>query len=302
MNSFKGFCAIALLTGFLQAAEPTEIVPPGYLKRDLVLLPDGSGAVYAEAISAANLQLRAVKFADKSVSLFQKAGRELSFSADGQVIAFTQGDGLSCQVEVHDRASDNKFSIRAGFVSAPAVSPDGRHVVVVAEFGILHVIDLQEAAIKPGKGKSLQIELRKDPKGNQMEIPGVKRLTPLRVQGDYAPHFSPDGKTIVFASRRDNDFEIYAMAPDGEQLRRLTSSPGIDNQPVFSPDGKRIAFTSNRDLNYEIYVMDADGTNPRRITHHPERDDFACWSADGRSVMYVGERNGRFGIFQSAVP
>ena len=284
------------MTGPIRAAEPEEIVAPGYLKRDLRLLPDGAGLVFAEATSSANLQIRAVKFADKSVSLFQKTGREISFSADGKVFAHTFGDGLECGVHIEDSVRKIKLAFRNGYSSAAAVSPDGKTVVLVAEFGVLYAYDFGS------HGKSGTIELKKDGKGNPIPVSGLTRLTPIGVLGDYAPSFSPDGKSIVFASRRDDDFEIYVMNVDGSDTRRLTKSPGIDHRPVFSPDGKQIAFASNRDLNYEIYVMNADGTNLRRVTNHPERDDYPCWSQDGRHLYFIGERAGKFGVFRTAVP
>ena len=64
------------------------------------------------------------------------------------------------------------------------------------------------------------------------------RLTDTGVgYSDLWPRFSADGKRIVFASRRDNDFEIYTMKPDGSEQARLTRSKGIDARPVYSPDG-----------------------------------------------------------------
>lgn len=294
--------AALLVASVASGDEPIEIVPPGYLKRDLCLLPDGSGVVYAEAVTAGNLTLKQFRFAEKSITAFQKTGREIAFSTDGSVTAWTQGDGLGCSVEINDQKRGAKFSIRADYGTAPAVSPDGGHVVFVGSFGILLAVDLEAAEAKGDKRRGNEIELKNDGKGNLLLPAGVTRLTTAGVQGDYAPAFSPDGKTIAFASRRHDDFEIYSMNLGGAGLARLTNSPGIDNQPVFSPDGKRIAFTSNRDLNYEIYVMNADGSNPQRVTNHPERDDYPCWSKDGKELFFVGERKGKYGVYRVAAP
>ena len=39
---------------------------------------------------------------------------------------------------------------------------------------------------------------------------------------DYRPLFSPDGKHVLFISERDGNAEIYTVAFDGTNLKRLT--------------------------------------------------------------------------------
>ena len=61
---------------------------------------------------------------------------------------------------------------------------------------------------------------------------------------------------IAFSSNRDGPAhaihgwptsDIYVMAADGKNQRRLTNNPASDHSPSWSPDGKRIAFVSERD-------------------------------------------------------
>jgi dipeptidyl aminopeptidase/acylaminoacyl peptidase len=57
------------------------------------------------------------------------------------------------------------------------------------------------------------------------------------------PAWSPDGRWIAFASRRDGgDPEIYLMLADGTNPMRLTASTTDDVNPTWSPDGKTLAF------------------------------------------------------------
>ena len=57
---------------------------------------------------------------------------------------------------------------------------------------------------------------------------------------------SPDGKWIAFVSKRGDDAEsqIYAIAIDGGEARRVTNLPTGASIPKWFPDSTRIAFVS----------------------------------------------------------
>lgn len=48
------------------------------------------------------------------------------------------------------------------------------------------------------------------------------------VDGDATPAWSPDGSRIAFSSNRAGSFEIFSMAADGSDVRRLTFTPRED--------------------------------------------------------------------------
>jgi Tol biopolymer transport system component len=81
-------------------------------------------------------------------------------------------------------------------------------------------------------------------------------------------------------------FDIFTARPDGQDLKRLTSTPGYDAEATVSADGKRIVFTSTRDGDLDIYTMDADGKNVRRLTTELGYDGGAFFSRDGRQIVY----------------
>jgi Tol biopolymer transport system component len=117
--------------------------------------------------------------------------------------------------------------------------------------------------------------------------------------GDETPPTPAGEESIVFSSRRDGDFELYVIRPDGSGLRQLTrNQPGggsdaRDESPSWSPDGKRIAFLSNRDdsggslTSYELYIIDADGRNERRLTNDSLGEVRPTWTSDGRLLFGV---------------
>lgn len=73
---------------------------------------------------------------------------------------------------------------------------------------------------------------------------------------------------LVFDSDRSGNRDLWAMAPDGSGLRRLTDHPGFDVLADVSRHDSRIAWQSDREgpFVFRIYVMNADGSDPRRLT------------------------------------
>ncbi|HDO35919.1 MAG TPA: hypothetical protein ENH07_06460, partial [Nitrospirae bacterium] len=74
---------------------------------------------------------------------------------------------------------------------------------------------------------------------------------------------------IVFSSDRDGDFDLYAVRPDGTDLRRLTDNAWNDRYPSISPEGL-IAFIADRYGKDDIYLMKIDGTDLKRLTFNAE--------------------------------
>lgn len=112
----------------------------------------------------------------------------------------------------------------------------------------------------------------------------VDSSTPQGLFFQAEPAWSPDGRTIAFASKRSGTFDLYAMNADGSGTRRLTSTKDDDGQPTWSPDGERIAFT--RGSSGRIYVMGADGSGVRRLTGEEVDEAEPAWSPDGRLIAY----------------
>jgi TolB protein len=83
-----------------------------------------------------------------------------------------------------------------------------------------------------------------------------------------------------------DDYDIFSVRIDGQEIQRLTSTPGYDAEATVSPDGKTIVFTSVRDGDLDIYAMDLDGTHVRRLTNEPGYDGGPFFSPDSRRIVY----------------
>ncbi len=83
-----------------------------------------------------------------------------------------------------------------------------------------------------------------------------------------------------------DDYDLYAVRIDGQEMQRLTVSPGYDAEATVSPDGKTIVWTSVKDGDLDIYAMNLDGTKPRRLTEEIGYDGGAFFSPDSKRIVY----------------
>ncbi len=81
-------------------------------------------------------------------------------------------------------------------------------------------------------------------------------------------------------------YDIFVADPNGENVVRLTDTPGYDAEATISRDGQKIVFTSLRDGDLDIYTMDADGSNLKRLTNTLGYDGGPFFSYDGTKIIY----------------
>jgi len=145
--------------------------------------------------------------------------------------------------------------------------------------------------------------------------------TTMLTSGDYdelLPAWSPDGKSLVFVSKRrpdadrDSNWDLYVMdaAPGGSATpRQLTLFEGPDNdpdtesRPAWSPDGRSIAYLQGGPLKLIYYavqklaVMPSAGGAPRILTAALDRNVAnPVWSSDGSSIYFQLEDDRTVGL------
>ncbi|HSG46668.1 MAG TPA: THUMP domain-containing protein, partial [Longimicrobiales bacterium] len=86
--------------------------------------------------------------------------------------------------------------------------------------------------------------------------------------------------------------DIWIVARQGGEARRLTSAQGSETDPAFSPDGRWVAFTGEYDGNEDVYLVEAEGGQPVRLTWHPGSDVVQGWTPEGEILF----RSGRDGV------
>ena len=217
-----------------------------------------------------------------------------SWSPDGKrIVFFSNRDGhvmggiptFEIYVMDADGKNQQRLTNDPNDDRSPSWSPDGERIAFMSnrDGHFIGGIPTFEIYVMDADGKNQQ------------------RLT-NNPHGDWDPSWSPDGKRIVFSSRRDRHFigdfgiteEIYVMDNDGGNLQRLTENCQNDLSPSWSPDGERIAFASDEKgnfENFEIYVMDANGGNLQRLTNNPAYDWYPSWSPDGERIAFTSKRD-----------
>ncbi len=129
-------------------------------------------------------------------------------------------------------------------------------------------------------------------------------LNPTRLTNgpwnDTSPALSPDGKTLAFASDRNEYWDIYLLNLTNGQVNRLTDSPAYDSSPSWSPDGQWIVFDSYQDDNLEIIVASTVNVGQTvRLTENPAQDQHPAWAPGGRQIVFSSNRSGDFEIWSA---
>ncbi|KKL57632.1 hypothetical protein LCGC14_2233470, partial [marine sediment metagenome] len=123
------------------------------------------------------------------------------------------------------------------------------------------------------------------------------------------PDVSYDGKRLLFAWKkadREDDYHVYEMDLETEQLRQLTDGIGVaDYEAVYLPDGN-ILFNSTRciqtvDCNWtevsNFYLMDTQGRYMRRVGFDQVHTIFPTVADDGRVLYTRWDYNDRAQIY-----
>ena len=101
---------------------------------------------------------------------------------------------------------------------------------------------------------------------------------------DATPDWSPDGKRIVFESRRAGSSDIWVMNADGSNQRQLTRGAATDRFPAFSPDGRYVVFERRRDARSPtaIRMMRVNGSHGRWLVKKAWSSGTPDWQAGRR--------------------
>lgn len=171
----------------------------------------------------------------QGVTVGYQSGADLSWSPDGTRVAFFGRTPPTRTLFVIDSDDgDTVFSKKLDDLDqamSPDIGPDGR-----VAFGA-HLNGVRDIWIY-------------DP-----EADTLLNVTQDEVY-DYAPVWSPDGRTLVFTTHVLG-FKKFFMVDLARPQQRIQLTFGLSNdtQPAFSRDGTRLYFASDRTGKYNLYSM-----------------------------------------------
>jgi tricorn protease len=195
----------------------------------------------------------------------------LCFTYDGEIYTLTPG------------GEPKKVAIR--------IAADGRSTI---EKVIPVNENFTEATLSPN-GKEFAYVFRGEIFVSSVDGGTTKRITNTPWQ-ERSVHFSPDGRSLVYAVERDSSWDVYMTSiarkeePYFSVSTVLTQTPAVatgaeEYQPTFSPDGKEVAYLENR-VTLKVVNLATNATRTILSAEHnysyADGDQYYQWSPDGK--------------------
>ncbi len=166
--------------------------------------------------------------------------RDPHVSPDGRTVVFSRNDAAQSRLAFLDLHTRKVVEVapgddRIGQVFSPRWAPDSRRVAY--------------SGWREGGYRDIYVYDR--------DSRQTTRITADRFL-DTEPCWTPDGAYILFASDRDDVFNIYAYELETGLVRQVTNVLGGAFEPVVSNDGTRMAYIGFSAQGYDLWSMKLD--------------------------------------------
>lgn len=153
---------------------------------------------------------------------------------------------------------------------------------------------LRDAKISPD-GKNIAFTYKGDIYTVDVNGGEARRLT-SRDSYEQLPVWSPDSKSIAFASNRNGNFDIFLISAETPgEWKRLTFNSAVELPEAFTPDGKAVLYSASiqdpassamfpTGRMTELYRVNIDGAGSRQLLPTPVTS--LSYTPDGKSFLY----------------
>ncbi len=151
----------------------------------------------------------------------------------------------------------------------------------------LRVNDLAEGTLRYDAARQRLVYTRFQDDAPQATLYSGDQKLFVDPNGDVAPQWSPDGRTIVYAARRDGRDDLYLADSNGAGERALTQDAEIDRYPAWSPDSRSVVFARRTTAGWNLYRRDIQGdAAPIALTTLNQYVGHPVWSPDGKHIAF----------------
>lgn len=236
-----------------------------------VFTPDGSKVVYSRYRSGNDgttlPDLWTVPSFGSPPSILIENARGAGISMDGQWMAYTKviPGGSPLWISQLGRLKEHHELSNRGF--NPRWSPDGKWIAYTTSDPEGGLGDLWLVSSKLDNRRQLTKES----------------------QQIYGLTWTPDSRSILFASRLSGAFHLYRIQIDDGHMAPLTVGVGDYVSPSVTPEGKSLLFTYTNPARDLVLAPDLEKEESRNVTHN----EYHRWpriSPSGRQVASVIRR------------
>jgi serine/threonine protein kinase/Tol biopolymer transport system component len=122
---------------------------------------------------------------------------------------------------------------------------------------------------------------------------------------DFAPVWSPDGSSIVWASERDEKLNLYQKASSLAGGDTLLLKSDYNKLPTdWSRDGRFTIYSqATPKTRWNVWVLPAPGSGEARPVVQTDANEYAgALSPDGRWLAYASDESGRYEVYVQSFP